>query len=45
MGQEECTTELGLFESCIDETDDGISLLNAQLSNIKYKEVSSVDTK
>lgn len=45
MGQEECTTELGLFESCIDETEDGISLLNAQLSNIKYKEVFSVDRK
>lgn len=43
--QEECMTRLELLESSIDETEDRISLLNAQVSNIKYREVFSVDTK
>lgn len=43
--QEECRTRLELLESSIDETEDRISLLNAQVSNIKYREVFSVDTK
>lgn len=45
MGQEECMTKLGLLESCIDKTEDEFSLLNAQLHNIKYREVFSIDTK
>ena len=28
-----------------DETEDGISLLNAQISNAKYREVFPIDTK
>lgn len=45
MGQEKCTATLGLLESYIDETEDGISLLNAQVSNVKYREVFSIATK
>lgn len=38
VGQEKCTTKLGLLESYIDDTEDGISLLNAQviLNTEKY---------
>lgn len=45
MGQEKCTTKLGLLESYTDEAEDGISLLNAQVSNIKFREVFLIDTK
>lgn len=31
MGQEKCMTKRGLLETYIDETKDGISLLNAQV--------------
>lgn len=39
VGQEEHMTKLGLLESYIDEIEDRISLLNARISNIKYREV------
>lgn len=41
-GQEKCMTKLGLLESYTDETEDGISLLNAQvILNIeKYSQLT-----
>lgn len=45
MAEEECTRKTPAVPTSTDETEDGISLLNAQISNVKYQEVFPTDTK
>lgn len=45
MAKEECMRKTPTVPTYADETEDEISVLNAQISNAKYRDIFPIDTK